>query len=103
MKSKYKAQVDHLRGQLALVEQTNAQLSNQVAALTEELSKLRCGTDGSKMYDEKVVIKQERRDSCDSDTTLDGSTCSAREGAAPPPSVDGKGSDPPHKKPVPTT
>ena len=97
--------MDHLRGQLAVVEQTNAQLSSQVAALTEELSKLRCSTDtGSKMNGETVVIKQERRDSSDSDTTLDDDTPAAGEGAAPSASVaaDGKVCDPP-KKPVPAT
>ena len=94
--------MDHLRGQLSLVEQTNAQLSVQVAALSEELGKLRCS---DKMPNgSAVVIKQERRDSADSDSTLDGSTSPASEGATTPASGDsGKSSDPPPPRPVATT
>ena len=105
VKAKYKAQVDHLRGQLASVEQTNAQLTSQVAALTEQLRKLRCSTEGSTdKLTNGVVIKQERRDSADSDITIDASTSTASEWASSPTGSNnsGKACDPPPPRPVTT-
>lgn len=102
MKAKYKAQVDHLRGQLASVEQSNAQLSSQVAALTEQLSKLRCGTEGSKVVNggKEIVIKQERRDSYEADAPLDGNACTASGRVSQVASGSEKGSDATVPRPV---
>ena len=106
VKAKYRAQVDHLRGQLQSAEQTNAQLNREVAALTEQLAKLRCSTDGSTnkiANGNSVVIKQERRDSSDSNTTLDCNTCTVDDEAIVSPGNDQKGYDPSPSRPVTTT
>ncbi len=78
LKAKYRAQVDHLRGQLAVAEDANVKLGGQVASLTEELQRLRetasCPGAAGVGNGVPLVIKQERRDSSESDTTLDGSS-----------------------------